>query len=95
VLQRTALLVVAATLLVVMTASFAWAQENTNPCPPGQFEDPANPGTIPPTCLAAKDVKGKARLPKSGGEPLGSLLLPAAILLVGGGVLGYAVLRRR
>ena len=34
-------------------------------------------------------------LPKSGGVPVGSLLLPAAALLVGGGVLGYAVLRRR
>jgi Na+/H+ antiporter NhaC len=34
-------------------------------------------------------------LPKSGGAPVGSILLPAAALLVGGGVLGYAVLRRR
>ncbi len=34
-------------------------------------------------------------LPKSGGVPVGSILLPAAALLVGGGVLGYAVLRRR
>jgi hypothetical protein len=32
---------------------------------------------------------------KSGGVPVGSILLPAAALLVGGGVLGYAVLRRR
>jgi 4-diphosphocytidyl-2C-methyl-D-erythritol kinase len=34
-------------------------------------------------------------LPKSGGVAPGSLALPAAALLVGGGVLGYAVLRRR
>ena len=34
-------------------------------------------------------------LPKSGGVPVGSILLPAAALLVGGGVLGYAVPRRR
>ncbi len=34
-------------------------------------------------------------LPKSGGVPVGSIVLPAAALLVGGGVLGYAVLRRR
>ena len=35
-------------------------------------------------------------LPKSGGLPVGpSVLLPAAALLVGGGLLGYAVLRRR
>ena len=34
-------------------------------------------------------------LPKSGGVPVGSIVLPAAALLVGGGILGYAVLRRR
>jgi LPXTG cell wall anchor motif len=34
-------------------------------------------------------------LPKSGGVGAGSLALPAAALLIGGGVLGYAVLRRR
>jgi hypothetical protein len=34
-------------------------------------------------------------LPKSGGVPVGSVLLPAAALLLGGGVLGYAVLRQR
>ena len=34
-------------------------------------------------------------LPKSGGAPVGSILLPAAALLVGGGVMGYVVLRRR
>jgi hypothetical protein len=34
-------------------------------------------------------------LPKSGGVPAGSIVLPAAALLVGGGILGYAVLRRR
>jgi Na+/H+ antiporter NhaC len=34
-------------------------------------------------------------LPKSGGAPVGSILLPVAALLVGGGVMGYVVLRRR
>ena len=34
-------------------------------------------------------------LPKSGGPAVGSVLLPAAALLVGSGVLAYAVLRRR
>ncbi len=37
----------------------------------------------------------KGDLPKSGGVPVGSIVLPAAALLVGGGILGYAVLRRR
>jgi hypothetical protein len=40
-------------------------------------------------------VEMEKDLPKSGGMPVGSILLPAAALLVGGGVLGYAVLRRR
>ena len=40
-------------------------------------------------------VEMEGGLPKSGGVPVGSILLPAAALLVGGGVLGYAVLRRR
>ena len=34
-------------------------------------------------------------LPKSGGVGPAPLALPAAALLIGGGVLGYAVLRRR
>jgi hypothetical protein len=42
-------------------------------------------------------VESTQPLPKSGGPMLGgsSLLLPAAALLLGSGVLGYAVLRRR
>ena len=40
--------------------------------------------------------KGKEKdLPKSGGPAVQSVLLPAAALLVGSGVLAYAVLRRR
>jgi hypothetical protein len=34
-------------------------------------------------------------LPPSGGPAVGSVLLPAAALLVGSGILAYAVLRRR
>jgi hypothetical protein len=42
------------------------------------------------------EMEGTQPLPKSGGVPVvGSILLPAAALLVGGGVLGYAILRRR
>ena len=55
-----------------------------------------------PTAVAQemqKEVKMEATvekdLPKSGGVGAGSLVLPAAALLIGGGVLGYAVLRRR
>ena len=40
-------------------------------------------------------VEGYAPLPASGGPAASSVLLPAAALLVGSGVLAYAVLRRR
>ena len=42
-------------------------------------------------------MEGTAPLPPSGGPAIGSgaVLLPALALLVGGGILGYAVLRRR
>lgn len=34
-------------------------------------------------------------LPQSGGTPVGSVLVPAAVLLIGSGLLAYAVLSRR
>jgi hypothetical protein len=37
----------------------------------------------------------KDDLPKSGGPAVSSVLIPAAALLVGAGVVSYAVLRRR
>ena len=42
-------------------------------------------------------MEGTAPLPPSGGPAIGfgAVALPAAALLIGGGVLGYAVLRRR
>jgi hypothetical protein len=44
-----------------------------------------------------REVEATVPLPPSGGLTIGgtSVLLPAAALLVGGGVLAYAVLRRR
>ncbi|MCA1717284.1 MAG: hypothetical protein LC781_10780 [Actinobacteria bacterium] len=47
------------------------------------------------TVMKEETMMMEKDLPKSGGVPVGSILLPAAALLVGGGVLGYAVLRRR
>ena len=35
------------------------------------------------------------KMPKSGGVTVGSVFLPAAALLLGSGVLAYAILRRR
>ena len=47
------------------------------------------------TVMMEETMMMEKDLPKSGGVPVGSILLPAATMLVGGGVLGYAVLRRR
>ena len=53
-----------------------------------------------PTAMAQEmEMKMEATvekdLPPSGGLAPGSMILPAVALLIGGGVLGYAVLRRR
>jgi hypothetical protein len=42
-------------------------------------------------------IEGTAPLPPSGGPAIGfgAVALPALALLIGGGILGYAVLRRR
>ena len=57
---------------------------------------------LAPTAMAQEmtmekevQIEGTQPLPKSGGVPVGATLLPAAALLVGGGIVGYAVLRRR
>ena len=47
------------------------------------------------TMMQETTTKMEGDLPKSGGVPVAPILLPAAALLVGGGILGYAVLRRR
>jgi hypothetical protein len=55
---------------------------------------------LAPTAMAQemtveRETTVSGDLPKSGGVPVGSIILPAAALLVGGGIVGYAVLRRR
>ena len=60
---------------------------------------------LAPSAMAQQTVVSKAEktmvekkeedLPKSGGPAISSVLMPAAALVVGSGVLAYAVLRRR
>ena len=47
------------------------------------------------TVMIEQTVQQEKDLPASGGPAVGSLAAPAAALLIGAGVLGYAVLRRR
>ena len=47
------------------------------------------------TIMVEETMMMEKDLPKSGGPAVGSMVLPAAALLVGSGVLAFAVLRRR
>ena len=47
------------------------------------------------TMMVEETMMMEKDLPKSGGPAVGSMVLPAAALLVGSGVLAFAVLRRR
>ena len=47
------------------------------------------------TTQVKQEMTMEKDLPKSGGVGPGTLVLPAGALLLGAGVLGYAVLRRR
>ena len=82
-MKRVLYLAVAALVAMLILVPVALAQESTLPKTGGQEMKVEMEQTV------EKD------LPKSGGANPGSLVLPAAALLIGGGVLGYAVLRRR
>jgi hypothetical protein len=82
-MKRVLYLAIAALVDLLMLVRVALAQESTLPKTGGQEQ------TVKMEATVEKD------LPPSGGVAPGSLVLPAAALLIGGGVLGYAVLRRR
>jgi hypothetical protein len=82
-MKRVLYLAVAALVAMLILVPVALAQESTLPKTGGQEQ------TVKMEATVEKD------LPPSGGVAPGSLVLPATALLIGGGVLGYAVLRRR
>ena len=82
-MKRVLYLAVVALVTMLMLVPTAMAQESTLPKTGGQEQ------TVKMEATVEKD------LPPSGGVAPGSLVLPATALLIGGGVLGYAVLRRR
>jgi hypothetical protein len=84
-MKRAIFLATAALLLMLVLAPVAMAQETT----PMMEETPMTEGTpmMEETTPMAEDD-----LPESGGP---AILLPAAALLLGSGVLTYAILRRR
>ncbi len=82
-----------------MTLVVAWnGEEETKQKESAQTEttteaEPATMAVTEETMVVEKTMEEP--LPKSGGPEIASVLLPAAALLVGSGILAYAVLRRR
>jgi hypothetical protein len=88
-MKRAIFLATAALLVMLVLAPVALAQDTT--AMQGQTQAPGGGGTMGQTQPAPEGTAGKP-LPPSGGP---EILLPAAALLLGSGVLTYAVLRRR
>jgi hypothetical protein len=87
-MKRAIFLATAALLVMLVLAPVALAQETTKIGAQTQATMPAGQTPAP----GAKTGPGGKPLPPSGGP---AILLPAAALLLGSGVLTYAVLRRR
>ena len=101
-MKRAIFLATSALLAMLILAPMAWAQDDTtfvNPCEPGarlatsgycnQGPDAIISTSGPPYIASGSPVPVP---PRSGGP---DLLLPAASLLLGSGILTYAILRRR
>ena len=87
-MKRLICLIAVAVVALMLFVPTALAQEATK----GEVKEKAQQKVQETTTKIEQTVEG---LPKSGGASLGSLLLPAGALLVGSGILGYVVLRRR
>ena len=85
-MKRLLYLAVAALVALLILVPTAMAQEGT--------ELPKSGGQEM-TAEVKQEMTVEKDLPPSGGASPGSLVLPATTLLIGAGVLGYAVLRRR
>jgi hypothetical protein len=104
-MKRAMFLATAALLAMLFLAPMAWAQGGTtvdlNPCQPGE------PLSTTGECHQGSDVgpaitiiNGKTYIPSASPAPVPpsggpALVLPAAVLLLGSGILTYAILRRR
>jgi hypothetical protein len=83
--KRILYLVMVALVAMLILVPTAMAQESTLPKTGGQEM----------TVEVKEEATIEKDLPPSGGVGAGSLVLPVTALLIGAGVLGYAVLRRR
>ena len=81
-MKKIVLVATAALVAMLLVVPTAMAQESTLPASGGQ--------TLPASGGQTSDP-----LPASGGLTAPSTLLPAAALLVGSGIVAYAIVRRR
>jgi hypothetical protein len=84
-MKRALFLATAALLLMLVLAPVAMAQETTM-----MMEQTQMPAGDETTVMAGPDTLGP-----TGGPSVPSIILPAAALLIGSGVLTYAIVRRR
>src|SRR5215213_2804740 len=109
-MRRLLLLVTLAFVLSLFLAPFAVAQEEEMEPPQEEatespqeeaMEEAMEPQPEPPFAEEKQMEKAKAEkakaeeMPKTGGPSVSVIALAAALLLVGSGVLGYTVVRRR
>jgi len=87
-MKKVIYLIVVAVVALMLFLPTALAQEATK----GEAKEKVQQKVQETTTKMEQTTEG---LPKSGGASVGSLLLPASALLVGSGILAYAVLRRR
>jgi hypothetical protein len=79
-MKRVLYLVAAALVALLILAPMAMAQGTTQPKLVQTIQE---------------KIEKTQPLPTSGGPAVGSVVLPAAALLLGSGILSYAILRRR
>ena len=92
-MKRVVYLAAAALVALLILAPTALAQEVD--MVPGD-DDPylPEPNAVEVDMATLQQIAGQS-LPKTGGPAVGEVILPAAALLAGAGVMAYAVLRRR
>ena len=89
-MKKIVLLATAALVVMLILVPTAIAQESTLPASGGQTLPASGGQTLPASGGQTSDP-----LPASGGLTAPSALLPAAALIMGSGIVAYAIVRRR
>ncbi len=89
-MKRIVLLATAALVAMLILVPTAMAQESTLPASGGQTLPASGGQTLPESGGQTSEP-----LPSSGGLTSPSALLPAAALILGSGIVAYAIVRRR